>query len=119
MKIILGESRKIILQLSDKSPRFQPFELPVCLFEDINSWIHEFTELAIWNTLHKLGCNKDELNKACIKIMLPNKEKRIHTLAHFLSSFHTLSAIKSKKTNQIYLCCPNEYIGFFHQANVT
>ena len=119
MKVIPGKSRKIKLQLWDERPRYQPFELPVYLFEDINSWIHEFTELTIWNALYKFGFNKDVLNKTGFEIILPDKEKRIHRPAHVLSSFHTISVIKSKKTNQIYLCYPDEYFDFFIKSIVT
>ena len=54
VKSIPGEACKIKLHLWDESPRCQSFELPVYLFEDIGSWIHEFTELTLWNVLQNL-----------------------------------------------------------------
>ena len=114
-KLIELMSQKIILQLWDERPRHQQFELPVIMFEKIESWVHEFTELSIWNTLHSFGYDKDVLNLSGFKITFPNGEKQIHKPSHVLAALHTISIIKSQRTNKIKVIQPNDYVKLFHK----
>jgi len=109
----LGEPREIILHLWDESPRFHKFTLAYAELEHIEEWVHEFTEYAIWYTLNRIGFHKDILNKSGFTVILPNGETQIHTPAHVLTSLHTLSIIRSKKTNRTFICPPCKYLNIF------
>ena len=103
------ESSKIILKLWEERPRFQKFELPDVMFENIRSWVHEFTELSIWNVLRSFGFRVNILNLNGYEIILPDGEKQIHRPAHVLTALHTVSMIKSRNTGKAFECNPVDY----------
>lgn len=104
-----GESKKIVLQLWDERPRFQLFQLPTNLYQDVETWVHEFTEYSIWYTLHRFGLHKNILNKSGFTILLSNGETQIHKPAHVLTALHTLSVLSSKSSNRTEVCSPTKY----------
>lgn len=83
---------RVILRLWYESPRDQEFILPPQMYDSIESWAHEFTELAIWNVLHENNniCTHQLKNAVCIK--LKNGEIRRYTICHILTSLHTVSS---------------------------
>jgi len=105
----LGEPIEIILHLWDESPRYQKFELPNDVLERIEAWVHEFTEYSIWYTLNKFDFHKDVLNKTGFTIILSDGETQTHKPAHVLTALHTMSNIRSQKTNRTFICPPCKY----------
>jgi len=74
-----------------ESPKLQEFMIPSSMYDNIECWVHEFTEYAIWYTLHKkFNICTHQLNSAiCIK--LKTNEIRRYTPCHILTSLTTTS----------------------------
>ena len=110
-----GKSLKMVLHLWDDSPKLQRFELPACMFGDVKSWVHEFTELTIWFTVRSFGFSKELLNKGGFKIKLPDKindddgEIQIHKPAHVLTVLHTFGLFQHSDYEYGIICSSDEY----------
>ena len=91
---IIQSYPRVILRLWYESPKDQEFTLHPSKYENIESWVHEFTELAIWNTFYFKNniCTHHLNNAVCIK--LKNGEIRRYTPCHILTSLHTISLSK-------------------------
>src|SRR4030042_2641427 len=63
----VGKMDKIILTLWDEKPRMQCFGMSPELFEYIPAWVHEFTELGVWNAIKKVT----KFPKEKINVQLP------------------------------------------------
>ena len=81
----------IRLLLWYESPTIQEFRIPSSMYENIECWIHEFTEHAIWFTLNKKFnlCTHQLNNAICLK--LKTNEIRRYPLCHILTSLTNIS----------------------------
>ena len=113
-----GTPQNVILHLWEERPRFQKFWLPVNMVENIKSWVHEFSELSIWNILRSFGLRVNILNSGGFKIILPDGEKQIHKPAHVLVALHTISTIRSTNTGEEVECSPSEYFEILIKAHI-
>lgn len=69
------------------------------MYTEIESWVHEFTELAIWNVIYNNHniCTNQLNNAVCIK--LKNSKIRRYPMPHILTSLHTMSYDKFGRQN--------------------
>jgi len=90
---------RIILRLWYETLRDQEFGVPPLMYTNVESWAHEFTELAIWFVIYNNHniCTNQLNNAVCIK--LKNGKIRKYTMPHILTSLHTTSYDKFGRQN--------------------
>lgn len=113
-----GTPHNVILQLWEERPRHQQFWLPADMVGNVKPWVHEFSELSIWNILRSFGLRVNVLNSGGFKIILPDGEQQIHKPAHVLVALHTISTIRPTNTGEEIECSPSEYFKMLMNAHI-
>ena len=83
-------------------PKITAFRMPSFMYENIEGWIHEFTENSLWFLLmSKFKMSKENL----IVQISPVK----HFPCHIITALHTVSILREKLGQLIE---PDEYAGY-------
>jgi len=70
-------------------PKITAFQMPSFMYENIEGWIHEFTENSLWFLLtSKFGMSKEDLTVQVSPVK--------HYPCHIITALHTVSTIREK-----------------------
>ena len=90
-------------------PKITAFRMPSFMYENIEGWIHEFTENSLWFLLtSKFGMSKENLTVQ----LSPVK----HIPCHIITALHTVSIIREK---QGQLIDQDEYAEYVFNARTS
>lgn len=92
---------KIVLTLWHEEPIKQSFSVSPDLLEDCNTWIHEFTELAVWYTIQKITKFPKEKINVYLNIPTDTYYPEKLSISHIITSLCTPSIYNHKGFNEV------------------
>ena len=108
--------KHVTLQLWDEGKKCQRFTLPCEVFENIEAWVHEFSELGVWYAIkNKIGLTSECINNMLLSIPTKTYYPNKLLVTHIMVSFHTISTHESMGFYQ--MIGPDEFYNLiFHRV---